>query len=263
MAGNHGARQQKKMAKQKAKKSAKRTKLLMRDSPDPTIRLASAESWPVVQALLGDTLWSNGLGYATIARRDRQGQVVFAVLLVDVYCLGVKDAFWKSGSQHDFKEMVAKMEKSQEMEPVEPAALVKLVTGAIAFAQSCGFPPHPDYRHASRLLAGIDPSACSQEFTFGRDGKPFYVQGPFDSSLEATTILRRIEAAGGHFMVGGPDRMISDFTDLDDGNELESFGDDKDADLDPQQIEDSARLEPGEAFHSSLPAPVERDARPG
>ena len=83
MAGNHGARQQKKMAKQKAKKSAKRTKLLMRDSPDPTIRLASAESWPVVQALLGDTLWSNGLGYATIARRDRQGQVVFAVLLVD------------------------------------------------------------------------------------------------------------------------------------------------------------------------------------
>ena len=80
-------------------------------------------------------------------------------------------------------------------------------------------------------------------------------------SLEATAIVRRIEAAGGHFMVGGPDRAMTDITDLNDWNELESFGDDEDVDVDPQQIQDSARVEPAEAFHSSLPAPESAIAR--
>jgi hypothetical protein len=99
MAKKHGARQQKRVAKQKAKRLAKRSLLLRRESKDPTIRLQGAEKWPVVQAHVGSELWDEGIGYLAIARQGADGQFVFAVFLVDVYCLGVKNAFWRTGTR--------------------------------------------------------------------------------------------------------------------------------------------------------------------
>jgi hypothetical protein len=216
MAQNHGARQQKRAAKQKAKRSEKRAKELRRNSTDPTIRLATARKWPVVQAIAASNLWTGGLGSLAIARRESEGQLVFAVFLVDVYCLGVKNAFWQAGSSHDFKELIERTEKTQPIRAMEPACLVKILTGAVAYAQSFGFPPHPDYRHAAMLLDGIDPEACPQQFTYGHNGKPFYVQGPHESSAQAAAIRQRIAEAGGHFIVGGPLADFRNPTEFDD-----------------------------------------------
>ena len=104
MAKNHGARQQKRMAKQKAKRSAKRSILLRHSSKDPTIRLQRAEKWPVVQALVAAELWDEGIGYLAIARQESEGRLIFASFLVDVYCLGVKNAFWRAGTHQDLKD---------------------------------------------------------------------------------------------------------------------------------------------------------------
>jgi hypothetical protein len=208
MAQNHGARQQKRVAKQKAKRAEKRAKEFRRNSTDPTIRLTAARKWPVFQAIAASELWSSGLGSFAIARRESEGQLVYAVFLVDVYCLGVKNAFWEVGTPSNFKELVERMEKTQSVRAIEPACLVKILHGAVEYAQSFGFPPHPDYRHASMLLDGIDPATCPHQFTFGRDGKPFYVQGPHESSAQAVAIMQRIQEAGGHFLVGGP---VADF----------------------------------------------------
>jgi hypothetical protein len=216
MAQNHGARQQKKAAKQKAKRSEKRAKEFRRNSTDPTIRLAFARRWPVVQAVAAPELWSNGLGHLAIARRESEVTLVFAVFLVDAYCLGVKNAFWQVGTTHDFKELVERMERTQAVRTIEPACLVKIVRGAVEYAQSFGFPPHPDYRHAAMLLDGIDPGACPQQFTFGRDGKPFYVQGPHESPARAEAIMQRIAEAGGHYLVGGPVADLLDPPEFDD-----------------------------------------------
>ena len=87
------------------------------------------------------------------------------------------------------------------MRTITPACLVEIVKGAVEYAQSFGFRPHPDYRHASALLEGIDPSTCRNKFTFGRDGKPFYVRGPNESLAQAQAISRRVADAGGHFII--------------------------------------------------------------
>ena len=73
MAKKHGARQQKRVAKQKAKRAAKRQVVLGRTSRDPSIRLQRADKWPVVQALVGAQLWDEGIGYLVIARQDPEG----------------------------------------------------------------------------------------------------------------------------------------------------------------------------------------------
>lgn len=210
MARNHGARQQKKVAKQKAKRSEKRSDLVRRTSNDPTVRLQRAEKWPVVHALVGPDLWKDGIGYLAIARQEAEGRLVFGVYLVDVYCLGVKNAFWKAGTNGDFREMIQNMEQSQVMSPISPACLVKIIKGSVDYAHSFGFRPHPDFHHAAMLLDGIDPSTCLQEFTFGRDGKPFYIQGPDESPEMARAILERIHAAGGHYIVQVPESGLEE-----------------------------------------------------
>ncbi len=218
MAKQHGARQQKKIAKQKAKRVAKRISLSQRNSTDPTIRLRQAAKWPVVQALAAVDLWNEGLGSLAIARQESEEGLVFAVFLVDAYCLGVKDAFWHAGTPGEFNKLLDRMEESQKLHAITPACLVKIVQGAVAYAQSLGFRPHPDYRHAAKLLEGIDPATCTLEFTYGRNGKPYYIQGPNESHAEAEAIMGRIAAAGGHFMVGGP---VSEWEDSDDDIEDE------------------------------------------
>jgi hypothetical protein len=204
MAKNHGTRQQKKVAKQKAKREGKRSELMRRTSTDPTVRLQHAEKWPVVEALVGADLWRDGIGYLLIARQEAAGRLIFAVYLVDVYCLGVKNAFWQAGTLGDFKDVIRKTEKTQVMTPISPAGLVKIVKGAVEYARSYGFRPHPDFRHAAILMEGIDPATCSREFTFGRDGKPFYIQGPNESAEQAWAISQQIREAGGHFLVEVP-----------------------------------------------------------
>src|ERR1700733_4140676 len=117
MAKDHGARQQKRMAKQKAKRSAKRSLWSRLTSKDPTVRLRQVDKLPVVRALVGSRLWDDGIGYLAIARQESTGGVIFAVFLVDVFCLGVKNAFWRAGG---FDELVGHLEKSQRMAEINP-----------------------------------------------------------------------------------------------------------------------------------------------
>lgn len=219
MAKNHGARQQKKLAKQKAKRQEKRSSLMKRDSVDPTIRLQRAEKWPVVRALVTEDLWKNGMGYLVLARQEGEGRLVFASYLVDVLCLGVKDAFWHTGSKQDFDDLIQKMEARQPLVPIEPACLVRIIKGAVDYALSFGFRPHPDFRHAAMLLVGIDPTDCTEEFTYGRDGKPLYFQGPHETPQQVRSILQRVREASGHYVVevsNDPERTIEDLEDDDD-----------------------------------------------
>ena len=101
----------------------------------------------------------------------------------------------------DFRELVKGMGEMQDMSSINPACLVKIVKGAVEYAQSLGFSPDPEYRHAQLLLEGIDPSTCTDTFEFGRDGKPFYVQGPNETPAQVMAIVQRMQEVGGHFLV--------------------------------------------------------------
>jgi hypothetical protein len=76
-----------------------------------------------------------------------------------------------------------------------------LVFGAVDYAQSFGLSPHSDFRHARRLLDGIDPTLCADRFEFGQDGKPLYIRGPYESPEKANLIAARINDAGGSVLI--------------------------------------------------------------
>jgi hypothetical protein len=138
------------------------------------IRLKPAAKWPVVEAVGSLDTWSRGLGQYAIARREGEGRIVFGIFLVDVFCLGVKNAFWKAGTLGDFRDVVQEMEKTRELAPINPACLVKTVKGAVEYARSLGFSPHPDYRATAMLLEGTVARAnpSTSEGPASRSRKP-------------------------------------------------------------------------------------------
>ena len=217
----HGRRAQKKLAKKKAKRSEKRAHAGRQPDAWMEAVLRSAGEWPIVETLVPDNLWAEGIGNLVIARRMPDGRLAVANYLVDTYCLGVKDAYCDVLTPIRYQAMLAEVNRVGRMKPVPPERFAKLVLDAVDYARRVGIFPHPDYNVARLLLAGIDSAACTEAFEFGKDGKPFYVQGPNDSNAKAAAIAARVRMAGGHFVLiagGGPgfDPSISDEFELAD-----------------------------------------------
>jgi hypothetical protein len=213
------ARRQKQLAKKKAKRDDKRAHLVRLNSDDPTIRLAGAEHWPIFEARVPVQLWERGMGQAVLSRRCPDGRLACGNFLIDAWCLGVKNAHWEIMAETAYDQMIRKIESAGgPMRKVVPEYLAKLVYAAADYAQSFGFPPHPDYRHARLLLVGIDAAQCQDIFEFGKDGKPFYFQGPHDSPAKVRSILQRLNNGVGHFMI----TLTGDMNDFQDFDEITS-----------------------------------------
>jgi hypothetical protein len=233
MSKRHGAREQKRLAKRNAKRDAQRRQMARRNSSDPTVRLKDAERWPITACLVPDSLWNMGIGNLIIARRMPDGHLACGVFLVDLFCLGVKDATWKIVSTGEFNELCRHIGEQGQLEDVPPEYFAKLMYRAVDYAQSIGFAPHRDFRHASRLLIGIDPSLCPDEFEFGDDGRPHYVRGPSESLDRARAIAFQVKSHGGEYSIpmGGAgffdDEYVdeSSFVSLDDECEFDEFDD--------------------------------------
>src|SRR6185295_11540148 len=73
----------------------------------------------------------------------------------------------------------------------DPACAVKLISGAIDYARRLDFKPHPDYHYAREIFGDINPEDCQETFEYGREGKPFYVAGPYDNAIRIVNQLSR------------------------------------------------------------------------
>lgn len=197
--GRHGARQQKKLAKKKAKRQDKHNRISRLTSNDPTIRLERADQWKIRDVLVPPDLWTKGLGQLIFSRTCPDGKIACAVFLVDVFCLGIKNCFWKIMTAGDYANLLDKIQEvqSSDSKKVTPEYFSKLVHCAADYAQSLGFAPHADFRHARLLLNGVDPSTCADEIYFGMNGKPFYIRGPHESPDKVRWISQRVAEIGG------------------------------------------------------------------
>lgn len=162
------------------------------------LTVADDPGWPDVAAESA----ASGLVSVLVARSEGRGSVSACGYLVDVWCLGVKNA--DGPRVMDARALPAftrRFFSAYQDPPLQaPAELARhLVFGAVDYARGLGFEPAPGFgRTAGHLGPWAGPSAIS----FGRDGKPFYIQGPHDN---AARIMRTLGHSTGrdnyHFLV--------------------------------------------------------------
>ena len=163
------------------------------------------------EALRSANLFDFGRGYLVVSRFKADGRVEAGFFLLDVFCLGVKDAgFYRFHSIADYQEgLIDRLFPDGNSVRMTPEAARKLIEDAISYARGLGFSPGADYKKASRVFGGITTADCDEQFMFGKDGKPLYIQGPSDSPARVERILRALEArcgeGGYHYIVAGDD----------------------------------------------------------
>ena len=194
-------KRQKKLERRKAKQKAERRELARRDSRSLAVRLQAASVYPILHCCVSADLWEQGIGYVLMSRQAPNGQVAFAAFLVDVYCLGVKDVMIGVDPMGQYRrDMYDRFSQCRPLIPWKPECARKFVEGAVKYALDLGLPPHADYRVA-KLIFGEIQAETMQEYTFGKDGKPFFIAGPYDSPARCQQVLRTLERCcgpGGH-----------------------------------------------------------------
>lgn len=232
------AKDKRRMAQNRARKKARHTARKKREKQQSGggrfahmgCTRGELERSPIHAIYVGNSVFAQGVGHAIIARKLPDGRIAAGVFLVDVYCLGIKNAFLMVQSPFEFEDTIQTKFDENDLKAVAPAYARKLIDDSIAYARELGFEPHPDFRDASVVLGNIDTGECSEEFTFGHEGKPFYVSGPNHSEAMARRIVTHLKHRCGpdgfHYLVGvgdphaassfGPDARVID----EDGEEF-------------------------------------------
>jgi len=186
-------KRQKKLERRKAKAKAKKKAIVRQASRGMAVRFQEAAEAPILHCSTTRTLWDEGMSPLLISRKLPSGQVAYAIFLLDVYCLGVKDVILGvvPRSRYDW-QVYGKLREDHRLVKLKPEAARKLVEGAVGYARGFGLQPHSDYRKARPIFGDVDADCCTEEFVYGKDGKPYFVAGPYDSPWRCKQIIRAL-----------------------------------------------------------------------
>ncbi|MDX3385428.1 hypothetical protein PV682_28780 [Streptomyces niveiscabiei] len=148
-----------------------------------------------------------GFAQVLIARQERASRVTVFGFLVDVYCLGVKDTVGPQvmggGSLDAYvRDCYRAFDQPPLRIGLEQAQ--SIVHGGVAYARALGFEPAPDFAQVAVHLG--EPGPAAPRIGFGRQGKPFYINGPRDDAQKIVRTLEHTCGAGNyHYLLeSGP-----------------------------------------------------------
>jgi hypothetical protein len=183
---------QKKREKKKQTRQSKPAKMLSIQPQHITY-----SRWALHECWVPAGLWESGIGHVIVSRKSSLGDIAVSLYLIDTYCLGIKDCFIRLISPSEYKKMLEQMSLSTgELRLVEPSYAKTLIHEAKDYAMRIGFKPHRDFIKVQWMLKNI-PIDDTQMFTFGKDNKPFYIQGPNESQADVRRIMQTLETYSG------------------------------------------------------------------
>lgn len=205
------------MAKKKTKKQEPKI------SPEKYIK-TKARNLPIAECLISRDWKEAGIATAFVARQHASGNFTLGFFLVDLYCLGVKDCFYRYNlSPGEFDEV---KQSGMDLVPISYEEIHNIIFGAIAYAEELGIAPHRAFDMVQYLLEEDTDDIPLIEYEYGYRGKPML---SVYSRREAMKYIPILEESVG-----------KDFTCLVEGDEWlydEDYDDDEDYDY-PYDDED-------------------------
>ena len=205
-------------------------------SPENYIR-QKARKLPVFECLINDEWNEIGTAQIVVSRSHVNGNLTFAMYLVDLLCLGVKDTFYQfNASEEDYNELLQEMEKTLKMNETDYALVHNIIFASNEFAAELGFKPHKDFTSVSQYLLEEDTDDIELiEIECGKNGKPMFIKTEQTTEADAARIIRQLEKAVGHgnfdVILGGDeydemeedDERENEFNDMDKDEKIKLF----------------------------------------
>jgi len=114
-------------------------------SPENYIR-QRARTLPVSECKVNENWKESGLAYVVVARKHTNNNTTLGMFLVDLRCLGVKDASYRFNiTEYEYLEFLDLLGGKMSMILIPYALAHNIVLAGIEFAEEFGFKPHKDY----------------------------------------------------------------------------------------------------------------------
>jgi hypothetical protein len=183
----------------------------------PRYYLQHAREYPIMGCWVMEGWQKEGITPVVIARQQDSDKVIFAVCLVDLYCLGSKDAYANADiSLRKFQSQLPKMcSGAPESCSVELAH--EIIYGGLDYAEQYGFKPHPDFtkQFCDQVLDPPETHPHANNVAFGKNGKPLFISGPYDDERKTRSVVNTLMRTAGEgnfdYIVGfGPPDQFDD-----------------------------------------------------
>ena len=153
--------------------------------------LQNAREYPLHGCWIMDGWEEEGITPVVVSREQESGRIMFGVYLVDLYCLGIKDAYTRADySLNRFERELPKL-CAGAPKPCSPELAHEIIYGAMEYAAKLDFQPHPDFKKqmADLMLDPPEAHPRANHVSFGKDGKPLYISGPRDSESKIKSVI--------------------------------------------------------------------------
>lgn len=179
-------------------------------SPEKYIR-TRARTLPVGDCYINENWRESGTALALVSRQHANGHITFAVFMVDLFCLGVKESLWRFNEHPlDFKQFLENLKTTSEtaydVEKTTYPLVHNIIYGAVEYAGELGFNPHKSFEVSRFLLEEDDENIPFIEIEFGHNGKPLFISNP-DNPMLTNRVLAHLEKHVGegnyHFITEG------------------------------------------------------------
>lgn len=180
------------MARSRNRKKTK-SNTMPKFSPKSYVR-KKARQLPLKATYINSDWQESGLVTVSVVRQMHEDYLLIGSYIVDIFCLGVKDATFKyKMTEWDFENEylpIFTVNMGLEIIECDPQLAFNVVYGAVEYAEDLGFYPHKDFNIAEYILPPVEEVAY-MDIEFGKNGKPLYIQGPNDNSNKIMAQLAR------------------------------------------------------------------------
>lgn len=184
--------------------------------------LRQAGQWPLLECIIAEEWREPGaIIQLCVARKGPLGDVMTGAFVIDLGCLGVKNAFAAhcQSAREYRRELRSNLTRNQKMVNCDLDLAAKIVKEAIRYADSLGFRPNRDTGDALKVMGETHPENCTVEIPLGgEDGRPFFIAGPYDDPDRIMRILDRKVGQGNYtFLVPmGPPGFFDEMDEWDE-----------------------------------------------
>jgi len=194
---NERKRQQRAMQK-RSRHNVKRTRRSVHDaaSESPTAVLRRAREFPFAGCWVQPDWQRHGSASLLVARTQPTDEIVFALFLVDTFCLGLKRTFYAVGidATRFESEVLPRIYQGDPPTSLSVEVAHEIVHGAIEYAEGIGFRPPREFRRTQQILDPPDAHPRSGAIEFGYKGRPVYLPGRNDN--ERAVLNRLVQTVG-------------------------------------------------------------------
>lgn len=182
------------MSKKDKKRSAKKRKRIatVQFISIPN-QLRKARDYPIKECFITEDWQDRGMCNIFILREKPDHQFIMGVYLIDLWCLGLKDTFYNIDISYE--EITDRLHNhpTEKFVAIDSDLAHSVIYGGIDYAKNLGFMPHRDFRYTGYILNPREEIEFDDSIEFGKDGKPHFFAGPYDSKERINSIITQLE----------------------------------------------------------------------